>query len=101
MTSATSLQSPDNLFACKLGGGLGRGIIRRHEAKPLAPDDTLGARLGGNGRAPVPRPALVGNNRKFSYVGHVASENRPPRQLCSDVDERITEAALGGGWRTT
>src|SRR3984893_9908997 len=72
-----SLQFPDNLFGFKLGVRLGRRIIRRHKAgsRP-APDENTGMRIRGYSRAPVPRSALVGDNRILRYVGHVASEGR-------------------------
>src|SRR5260370_20166822 len=72
-----SLQFPDNLFGCKLGVRLGHRIIRRHKAgsRP-ALDEKPGMRIRGYSRAPVPRSALVGDNRILRYVGHVASEAR-------------------------
>jgi luciferase family oxidoreductase group 1 len=39
-------------------------------------------RIQGYGGAPVTRSALVGKNRKLSYLGQIASENRP-RASCA------------------
>ena len=69
---------PDDFFGCKLGIRLGHRIIRRHEAScRLASDEKSGMRIRGYGRAPMPRSALVGNNRILGYVGHFVSEHRP------------------------
>jgi hypothetical protein len=76
--AAGCLKFPDDFFGCKFGIGLGRGIIRRHEARSRpAPDEEPGMRMRGYGCAPVPRSALVGNNRKLRYLGQIASDNRP------------------------
>src|ERR1700731_982812 len=72
------LKFPDDFFGCKLGIRLGDVIIRRHEAScRLPPDEKSRMRIRGYSRAPVPRSALVGNNRILSYLGQIASDNRP------------------------
>src|SRR5712664_2022848 len=71
------LKFPDDFFGCKLGLRLGRVIIRRHEAScRLASDEKSGMRMRRYSRAPVPRSALVGNNRKLRYFGQIGSDNR-------------------------
>src|SRR5260370_39491482 len=47
----------------------------------VAPNGTPGQLLANKGRSPVPRFALVGNNRKVRYLGHMASD-KGPRALC-------------------
>ena len=57
------LKFPDDLFSCKLGVGLGRGIIWRYKAGcRLALDKIARLAIGSNGCAPMPRFALIGNN---------------------------------------
>src|SRR5229473_5293782 len=69
---------PYDLFGCKLCFRLGRVVIWRHRAMHrVAPDGTSSRCLANKGRSPVPRFALVGNNRKLRYVGHVASDGIP------------------------
>jgi hypothetical protein len=51
----------------------------------VGPDGTPSQRLANKSRAPVPRFALVGNNRKLSYIGQIASDSSP-RLLCCDVN---------------
>lgn len=63
-------QSSYELFGCKLGLGLGLVVIWRHDTTHLAPDDILRARLGRNGRAPVPWFALIGDYRKLRIASH-------------------------------
>src|ERR1700731_3081383 len=91
-----SLQFPDNLFGFKLGVRLGRRIIRRHKAgsRP-APDEKSGMRIRGYSRAPMPRSALVRDNRILRYVGHVASEGETPRALFCDVNGCVGMRATG------
>jgi hypothetical protein len=75
---ALTLQFPDHLLGCKLGVRFGLEIIRRHEAScRLASDEKSGMRMRRYSRAPAPRSALVGNNRKLRYFGQIASDNRP------------------------
>src|SRR3979411_3086719 len=59
------LEFPDDLFGCKLGIRLGGKIIRRHDAGDRPARN--GSRLSNRGyrRAPMSRPALIGNNRKL------------------------------------
>jgi hypothetical protein len=52
-------------------------VIWRHDAAHLAPDNILRARLGGNGRAPVARFALIGDYRTPKF------ESWPPRKTGS------------------
>jgi hypothetical protein len=60
------LEFSDDFFGGKLGIRLGRKIIRGHDARyRLALDEGAGLPMRGYGRAPMPRPALVGNNRKL------------------------------------
>jgi hypothetical protein len=72
------LELPDDLFGRKPGIRLGRKIVWGHDARyRLAEHEGAGWPMRGYGRAPMPRPALVGNNRKLRYLGHGASDNRP------------------------
>jgi hypothetical protein len=65
------LELPDDFFGGKFGVRLGREIIRRHETgRRLASDERGGLPNRGDGGAPMPRSALLGHNRKLSYVGH-------------------------------
>src|SRR5882762_5649461 len=72
------LEFPDDFFRGKLGIRLGREIVRSDEAGcHSASDETAGLPIRSYGRAPISRSALVGNNRKLRYLGHVASVGRP------------------------
>jgi hypothetical protein len=58
-------------FGCDLSFRLGRMVIWRHEATHLiAPDDGPSADLPSNGRAPMPRLSLIGDDRKLRNVSH-------------------------------
>ena len=66
--------------AANVASDSGRVVIWRHSAMHrVAPAGTPSQRLANKGRSPVPRFALVGNNRKLRYLGHVASVTMPNR----------------------
>jgi hypothetical protein len=67
----SGLKFPDDFLGCKICVRLGCVVIWRHDTKHrIAPEGHLGGALSGNGRAPAPRLALVGNDRIFGAVGH-------------------------------
>jgi hypothetical protein len=92
----SGLQFPDHLFGCKLSVGLGSEIVRRHNAgHGLALNFGVRSSNGGYGRAPVTRSALIGNNRKLRYLGHVASGQRP--RAHKPAMSTAARAIAGGG----
>src|ERR1700694_227742 len=97
---ALTLHFPDNPFGCKLGVRLGQGSIPRHDAGcRLAFNEGAWSPNRSHGRAPIPRSAVISNNRILRYVGHVASEGRPRAHKRGDVngwgDENAGRAARG------
>jgi hypothetical protein len=75
---ASCLKGLDDLFGGEHGIRLGRVIIRRNKAdRGPALDKNSGMRVRAYGRPPMPRTALVSNNRKLRFAGHVVSDMNP------------------------
>jgi hypothetical protein len=85
------LKFPDDFFGRQPGVGLGREIIRGHDTGyRLALDGSAGLPMRGYGRAPIPRSALVGNNRISRQFGHGAPGGRP-RAPCAAMSTPVRD----------
>jgi hypothetical protein len=74
------LKFPDDFFSGKFSIGLGREIIRRHEAGGgPAPDESAGLPMRRDGGTPKSRSTLVRNDRKLRYLGQNYLREWTPR----------------------
>jgi hypothetical protein len=98
MRLSPTLQSPDQLFGCKIGIRFGLAVEWRHEAPyRFTRHNTAARALRGNGRAPVPRFPLEGDNRIVGDVGHYGPPLRRTSRLRGQRCQRLR--APGGASR--